>query len=428
MVDPIKIQLRPGINRETTDYGNTGGWYDCNLARVKTGTWNSMGGWQKFTAEPVLGTMRSLFPWSTLNGSRWYATGTNLKYYILRGNLPVDITPIRRTVTLANDPFAIVNGQSTMTVTDVANGAVLNDFVTFSGATTIGGNVTDTILNAEFQITSIVSDDVYTVTLPVVSDTTDAAGGGAAVEAEYQINVGLDTTALGNGWGTGPYGSGGWGEGSSIFVETDQLRLWSEDNFGEDLLFCVRNGGIYYKDMSGPVTDRGVNITTLGNGPSIAAQVLVSDNSRHVLAYGCNPVDSAIRDPRLVRWSPSENIAQWPPATTNTAGSLRFAGLSGEDTGLRIQCFHFQTQAFVLGLKLFVRSGARFTGSAHGIQLLSTGFKGRSCLSRSKLCAPQCGFIAFQLALCSGGGRSRILRDCDIPGQRIGSLIVQNEP
>ena len=200
------------------------------------------------------------------------------------------------------------------------------DFVTFSGATTIGGNVTAAVLNAEFQIASIVSDDVYTVTLPVVSDTTDAAGGGAAVEAEYQINVGLDTTALGNGWGTGPYGSGGWGEGSSIFVETDQLRLWSEDNFGEDLLFNARNGGIYYKDMSGPVTDRGVNITTLGNGPSVAAQIQVSDNSRHVLAYGCNPVDSAIRDPLLVRWSTSENIAQWTPDTTNTAGSLRFDG------------------------------------------------------------------------------------------------------
>lgn len=326
MVEPIKIQLRPGINRETTDYGNTGGWYDCNLARVKTGTWNSIGGWQKFTAEPVQGTMRSLFPWSTLNGSRWYATGTNLKYYILRGNQPVDITPIRRTVTLANDPFAVTNGSSVMTVTDVANGAVLNDFVTFSGATTIGGNVTAAVLNAEFQITSIVSDNVYTVELPVVSNVTDAAGGGAAVEAAYQINVGLDTTALGNGWGTGPWGSEGWGEGSSVFVETDQLRLWSEDNFGEDLLFNVRNGGIYYKDMSGAVTDRGVNITTLGNGPSVAAQVQVSDNSRHVLAYGCNPVDSATRDPLLVRWSTSENIAQWTPDTTNTAGSLRFDG------------------------------------------------------------------------------------------------------
>ena len=138
MVDPIKIQLRPGINRETTDYGNTGGWYDCNLARVKTGTWNSMGGWQKFTAEPVLGTMRSLFPWSTLNGNRWYATGTNLKYYILRGNLPVDITPIRRTVTLANDPFAITNGSAVMTVTDVANGAVLA--VNGARLTALGGS------------------------------------------------------------------------------------------------------------------------------------------------------------------------------------------------------------------------------------------------------------------------------------------------
>ena len=326
MADPIKIQLRPGINRETTDYGNTGGWYDCNLARVKTGTWNSMGGWQKFTVSPVQGTFRSLFPWATLNGARWYGTGTNLKYYIIQGNMPVDITPIRRTVTLANDPFAIVDGSSTMTVTDVANGVVLNDFVTFSGATTIGGNVTDMILNAEFQITSLIDDDTYTVELPLVSDTTDAAGGGATVEAAYQINVGLDTTALGNGWGTGPWGIDGWGEGSADFVETDQLRLWSEDNFGEDLLFNVRNGGIYYKDMSGSVGARGVNITTLGNGPSVAAQVLVSDNDRHVLAFGCNPVDSSQRDPLLVRWSDGETIAQWTPDTTNTAGGLRFDG------------------------------------------------------------------------------------------------------
>ena len=325
MVDPIKIQLRPGINRETTDYGNTGGWYDCNLARVKTGTWNSMGGWQKFTAEPVLGTMRSLFPWSTLNGNRWYATGTNLKYYILRGNLPVDITPIRRTVTLANDPFAITNGSAVMTVTDVANGAVLNDFVTFSGATTIGGNVTAAVLNAEFQIVSIVSDNVYTVALPVVSDTTDAAGGGAAVEAEYQINVGLDTSALGDGWGTGVWGGGSWGTGTGTFVDTDQLRLWTEDNFGEDLLFNPRNGGVYYKDMSGSVQTRGVNITSLSgasNPPTVARQVLVSDNDRHIIVFATNTLGTSTQDPLLIRWSDTESLTQWTPDTTNTAGSL----------------------------------------------------------------------------------------------------------
>lgn len=327
MAEPTKIQFRPGINRETTDYGNTGGWYDCNLARVKTGTWNSIGGWQKFTAEPVQGTMRSLFPWSTLNGSRWYGTGTNLKYYIIQGNLPVDITPIRRTVTLGTDPFETeAAGSVRVIVTDVANGSVLNDFVTYEGESGAIDGIPEDEFNAEHQIVEIIDDDTYVIEMTTPAVAGGVSGGGAAVEAAYQINVGLDTTALGNGWGTGPWGSGGWGEGSSVFVETDQLRLWSEDNFGEDLLFCVRNGGIYYKDMSDPVVNRGVNITTLGNGPSVAAQVLVSDNDRHVLAFGCNPVDSSTRDPLLVRWSDGETIAQWTPDTTNTAGSLRFDG------------------------------------------------------------------------------------------------------
>lgn len=328
MVEPIKIQFRPGINRETTDYGNTGGWYDCNLARVRTGTWSSIGGWQRFTADAMLGTQRSLFPWSTLNGSRYYAIGTSLKYYVIRGNFPLDVTPIRRTVTLGTDPFAIVNGSSTMTVTDVANGSVVNDFVTFSGATTIGGNVTDTVLNAEYQITQIIDADTYTVTLPVVSDTTDSAGGGSSVEAVYQINVGLDTSATGNGWGTGPWGSYGWGEGSDISVPTDQLRLWSQDNYGEDLLFNPRDGAVYFKDMS-VIAGRGVDIADLpgaNNPPLMARQVLVSDNDRHVIVFGTNPIGSVFQDRLLARWATSESLTEWFPDTTNTAGELQFDG------------------------------------------------------------------------------------------------------
>ena len=324
MVEPIKIQFRPGINRETTDYANTGGWFDINLARWVSQTPQSMGGWQRFTVQQSQGTFRSLFPFATLNGNRLYSAGTNLKYYLVRGNQLVDVTPIRRTVTLGNDPFAIVNGSAIMTVTDVANGSVVGDFVTFGGAATIGSsNVTATVLNAEYQIVSLIDDDTYTVTLPVVSDTTDTAGGGAAVDAAYQINVGLDTSAVGNGWGTGPWGDSGWGEGSSVFVETDKLRLWSEDTFGEDLLFNPRGGGIYYKDMSSAITARGVDITTLGNGPSQALQVAVSDNSRHALAFGTVSLDTGQFDPLLIRWATSENIAQWTPNTTNTAGSLR---------------------------------------------------------------------------------------------------------
>lgn len=328
MADPIKIQFRPGINRETTDYGNTGGWWDINLARWISQTPSAMGGWQKFTAEAVLGTFRSLFPWSTLNSSRYYGTGTNLKYYVIRGNEPVDVTPIRRTVTLGADPFAVTTGSTTVTVTDVANGSVLNDFVTFSGATGPIGGVPAADFNQEHQITAIIDDDTYEIVVDTAA-TGDASGGGASVEAAYQINVGLDTTAQGNGWGTGPWGSNGWGEGSSTFVETDQLRLWSEDNFGEDLLFNVRNGGVYYKDMSGNIATRAVNITSLSgasNPPTVARQVLVSDNDRHVVVFGTNTLGTSTQDPLLARWSDAESLIEWTPNTTNTAGSLRFDG------------------------------------------------------------------------------------------------------
>lgn len=326
MAEPLKLTFRPGINRETTDYGNTGGWYDINLARWVSQTPQSMGGWQRFTSEAAQGTFRSLFPWSTLSGTRFYGAGTNLKYYLIYGNSLVDITPIRSSGIINNNPFAITNGSAVCTVTDTAHGAVVGDFVTYSGATSIGvSNVTAAVLNQEYQITQIINANSYKITLPVTSNTTNSAGGGASVNAAYQLNVGLDTSALGNGWGTGGWGVYPWGEGSPDFVATDQLRLWTEDNFGQDLLFNPRNGGIYYKDMSGSVQARAVNLTSVSGAsdvPTIARQVLVSDNDRHVVAFGTNTIGTSVQDPLLIRWSDTENLAQWTPDTTNTAGSL----------------------------------------------------------------------------------------------------------
>jgi hypothetical protein len=285
-----------------------------------------MGGWQRFTAQAAQGTFRSLFPWSTLVGTRFYAAGTNLKYYLVYGNSLVDITPIRASSVINNNPFAITNGSAVAIVTDTAHGAVVGDFVTYSGAASIGvSNVTAAVLNREYQITQIIDANSYKITLTVVSNTTNAAGGGATVTAAYQINVGLDTSALGNGWGTGAWGSGGWGQGSGSFVETDQLRLWTEDNFGQDLLFNPRNGGVYYKDMSGSVQTRAVNITSLtgaSNPPIIARQVLVSDNDRHILVFATNTIGTSVQDPLLIRWGDTESLIQWTPNTTNTAGSL----------------------------------------------------------------------------------------------------------
>lgn len=327
--EPIKIQFRPGIDRETTNYGNTGGWYDCNLARVKSGTWNSIGGWRKFTSEPAVGIFRSLFPWSTLDGNRYYATGTNVKYYIVQGNSLVDITPIRRTVALGNDPFETdAAASTTITVTDVGHGATAGGYVTFSGATGPIDDIPADEFNAEHVIVTVPTADTYTIAVTTPATAGGVSGGGAAVSAAYQLNIGLNTATFGDGWGTGGWGDGGWGEGSGSFAETAQLRLWTEDNFGEDLLFNVRNGGVYFKDMSS-ISSRGVNLTTLsatGNIPTIARQIMVSDNDRHVIAFGANTIGTSVQDRLLARWSTSEDASQWTPDTVNTAGSLRFDG------------------------------------------------------------------------------------------------------
>lgn len=326
MPEPIKLQFRPGINRETTDYGNTGGYYDGNLTRFKNGTPESIAGWQRFTTQAAQGTFRSLFPFSLLNGTQLYGAGTSYKYYYVYGSSLIDITPIRKTVNpMSNNPFTPANGTKTVTVTDVANGATAGDFVTYSGATGPFSSIPASDINQEHQIVTIVDADHYTITVATTASA-NTAGGGNAVVAVYQLSVGLDTSALGNGWGTGPWGGGvvtGWGQGSNSNVPTNQLRLWSQDNFGEDLLINPRNGGIYYQDTSAGLTNRAVNITTLGDGPSVAMQVLVSNNDRHVLAFGCNPVGDSVQDRTLIRWSETEDVTQWTPDTINTAGSLR---------------------------------------------------------------------------------------------------------
>lgn len=329
--DPIKLQFRPGINRETTNYGNTGGWYDGNLVRWRSGTAESIGGWVKFTSEQAAGIFRTLFPFTKLDGTNLYAAGTEEKYYIIRGSQLNDITPVRSTATLT-DPFDTTNGTRTITVTDTAHGATEGSWVTFDLASTVGtlGGIPLTAFEDEFQITEVVNADSYKFELPsTVSAATSSANGGGTVTAEYQINIGFATAQTGDGWGTGGWGtSGGWGQGSGDPVTTEGIRLWSEDSFGEDLIFCVRNGGVYYK-ATASIAGRAVTLRSTAPAsiqayvPIVAAQVLVSDNSRHVLCFGCNPLDSDTQDPMLIRWSDSEDKTVWFPDSTNSAGELR---------------------------------------------------------------------------------------------------------
>lgn len=326
----IKLQFRPGVNREVTAYTNEGGWRECDKIRFRMNFPEQIGGWQKLTLATFLGTCRALHPWVSLDRNRYLGVGTHLKYYIESGGEYNDITPLRDTETLTN-PFSVTNGSDIMTVTDINHGAEPGDFVTFSGATSLGGVVTSDVLNSEYQIATVPNSSTYTVVLPVTANATDAAGspGGGTVTAEYQISVGLDTTVTGLGWGTGGWGESPWGLASDDPVVVSTLRLWEHDNYGEDLLFNIRDGGIYYWDASvaNPLLQRGVALSSLPGAnttPTIAKQIMVSDRDRHVIAFGCDDEFSiGTQDPMLIRFSSQESLTDWASTATNTAGSLR---------------------------------------------------------------------------------------------------------
>jgi len=343
-----KLQFRPGVNRETTSYSNEGGWYDCDKVRFRFGTPEKIGGWQKISGRSFLGTSRVLHPFVALDATHYLGNGTHLKYYLEEGGSYNDITPLRLTTAAGDVTFSAANGSSTLTITDVGHGAKENDFVTFSGAVSLGSVITAAVLNQEYQIVNVSSFNAYTVVAravaslsditidgqytptPVVADASDTGNGGGSIVGQYQVQTGLDTTVAGTGWGAGTYSRGTWSSGASLLVVGDTLRLWSNDNFGEDLLINVRDGGIYYWDKS---TDsdpfaRAVALSDLAGAdattPTVAKQVMVSDRDRHVLVFGCDAQDNiGVQDPLLIRFSDQENPLVWTAQATNTAGDLR---------------------------------------------------------------------------------------------------------
>ena len=340
-----KLQFQPGINRESTSYSNEGGWYDMDKVRFRMGYPEKIGGWTKLGIKSFLGSCRALHSWRTIALNNYIGLGTNDKYYIEEGQGYYDITPIRETTSAGDVTFAASDGSSTITVTDTNHGAVVGDFVTFSGAVSLGGLVTADVLNQEYKINSIVGSNSYTITarevnsvpditvdgvytpVAVTANSSDSGNGGSSVVGAYQINTGLDTSVFGNGWGAGTWSRGAWNSAAVIDTLTDTLRLWSHDNFGEDLIINVYNGGIYYWDASAvtPLTTRAVPLSSLAgasNTPTVAAKVIVSDVDRHVIAFGANSLGSATQDPLLIRFSDQENAADWTPSTTNTAGDL----------------------------------------------------------------------------------------------------------
>jgi len=312
-----KLLLKAGVNRENTRYTNEGGWFESDKVRFRQGTPEKIGGWERISSSTFLGICRSLWAWVTLGSIRFIAVGTNLKFYLEEGGSYNDITPLRATESLT-DPFETTSGSPIVEVTDAAGGYIDGDFVTFSGASAVGGLTID----GEYQI-SYTSGSTYTI--DAGTNATSSATGGGSVSAAYQINVGPAFSIPLTGWGAGAWGAGTWGVGTT---SAEPLRLWSQSNFGEDLVFGPRGGAIYYWDATGGATTRGVLLSSLGGAsgvPTVQNYILISDISRFVFCFGSNDIGTATQDPMLIRWSDQEDATNWTPAATNQAGSLRLS-------------------------------------------------------------------------------------------------------
>ena len=444
---PIQsLKFKPGVISDITSYSNEGGFIDGDKVRFRFGFPEKFGGWAKYSPNTYQGSARRLHNWVALDGSDFMGIGTHLKYYIEEGQTFNDITPIRNTTSAGDVTFSATNGSTTVTVIDPAHGANENDFVTFSGAASLGGTITATILNAEFQVVSLISSNSYTITSSVAANGSDTGNGGGSTVGTYQINTGLDTTVGGTGWGAGQWSgttsgalstqlnealdnsetaidvddetgmntandvilvdnelmlvsatsddntmtvtrghSGtdavthddntlvrlavgnadsandfvGWGNAASITVPGAQIRLWSHDNFGEDIIINARDEGVFYWDKTNGLANRAVELSTISGTktsvPQVAKQILVSDQDRHVIAFGCDGFGATatttqgngVQDPLLIRFSSQENPIDWFPTASNTAGDLRLGGgstfVQAVETKQQILCFTNKT-------------------------------------------------------------------------------------
>ena len=341
-----KLNFKPGINKEETDYSNEGGWVDGDKIRFRKGRVEKIGGWEKLSSDTLIGSPRALHSWISLGGRKYIGIGTTNKYYIEEGGTYNDVTPVRKTTT-NSATFSASNGSSTITVTDASHGAVNGDFVTFSSAVSLGGNVTAAVLNQEYQISLVTGTNTYEITAKDTSGTTvtanssDSGNGGSGTDAVYLTNSGLDVYVPSTGWGVGTWGAGSWGSATAL-SDTNQLRLWTHDNYGENLIINPRAGGIFRWVENDGLTTRAVELSSISGAslvPTKALQVITSETDRHLIVLGADPISGSSRtgviDPMLVAFSDQENELEFKPLATNTAGSLRLSAGSSIVGGLK---------------------------------------------------------------------------------------------
>ena len=336
----LKLNFRPGINRDQTSYSGEGGWYECDKVRFFSGYPQKLGGWQKSSSYFFFGVSRQLFNWVTSYSDNFIAVGTQNHVYIEVGGQYYNITPLRATTT-NTATFAATSGSATIVVTDNAHGAQNGDFVTFSGAVSLGGNITANILNQNYKISNVTVNTYeiqarttsQTALVPQAANASDSGNGGGAVVSKYGISSGYATTTFGYGWSSGGWGDPPFGLGGSTPIKLLQ-RDWWFDNFDNDLVMNIRKGVIYYWERgtsASPTTALGTvavplnTLTGQADVPTAAMQVLVSQNDKHLLAFGCQPYGGGATDydPLLIRWANQDEPQMWTPLVTNSAGFIR---------------------------------------------------------------------------------------------------------
>jgi hypothetical protein len=320
----FRLALKPGIDKQNTEYGAEGGWIDSDYVRFRYGLPEKLGGWTSFNNVPtgLVGQITDIQTWNALDGSPYLAVGTTRKLYVYTGGQYFDITPIRTTTSVGGVTFSASTGSNILTVTDNSHGAIVGDFVTFSGAVSLGGAITASILNAEYEVTSIVDTDTYTITAPVNANSSDSGDGGASVVGAYQINVSSEVNVFDFGWGAGTWGLFTWGTPRPAGITSLSTRIWQLDTFGEDLIAQICNGKIYVWDLSAGTGARAVAIS---GAPTKNMFALVSTPDRHLVCFGTETVigTATTQDPMFVRFSNQEDINTFEESATNTAGGQR---------------------------------------------------------------------------------------------------------
>jgi hypothetical protein len=330
----IPLKFRPGVNRDTTNYAGEGNWFQMDKIRFLSGYPQKIGGWIKSTPNTFLGTCRNLCNWITTFSDNLLAVGTELKLYLETGDYFYDITPLQGQTAAGDVTFTATNGSSSVIVLDTSNPAKVGNYVTFSGAASLGGNVTAAVLNTNHEIVTLVNANAYTIVVPVTANASDSGNGGASTIGYYDIDTGPVFDVYGYGWGAGTWGRLGWGLGSIVPV-ISPARVWFYDNFDNDLVTNIQNGPIYYWERGSSVNPttalgtRAALMSSFGGASDVpvkAGQVLVSQQDKHLLCFGAVPYGSTSVDdfdPLLIRWTNQDDPFNWTPTATNTAGFIR---------------------------------------------------------------------------------------------------------